>query len=380
MTCAPTAASPGDSPRLITYCTNIHPAESWQETFAALREHVPKVKRAVSPSRPFPIGLRLSARAAAELSAVGTAPFADWLLREECYVPTINGFPYGDFCGKVVKRGAYLPDWHSGERSDYTIQLADLLCDLLPEGGTGSISTVPVSFRSVACFDEHRERLGEVLSHLARLRQEKGRDIVLALEPEPGCLLETSSELVRFLDRMSFPGPCREQIGICLDCCHHALQFEEPAQALGVLRAGGVRIAKVQVSSALTARHEERLSLNQFVEQRYLHQVVVKSNNGALFRYDDLPDALQSHLGEAGDEWRCHFHVPIHLERAGEFRTTRSFIEQILPLLERELLLEVETYTWEVLPPHLRSSEVSQSIITEIRWLSEFCDAADRRP
>ncbi len=366
--------------RQITYCTNVHPAESWEETFAALREHVPAVKDAVAPQHPFPIGLRLSARAAGELAADGGAVFARWLRDQNCFVPAINGFSYGAFHGRAVKRNVYLPDWHSRERAGYTKLLADLLAQWLPRGMTGSISTVPVGFRANACSAEHRARLLEVLTHLERLKEERGADIVLALEPEPACLLETTADLVGFLEGMDFPKPLRERIGICLDCSHLALQFEEPAEVLSLLAKGGVRIGKVQVSSALSAKHAQRDALRQFVEPTYLHQVVVRSGNGSLSRYEDLPGALERHRGEGGDEWRCHFHLPIFLDQAGGYQTTRHFAEQLLPLLDPGVLLEVETYTWNVLPPRFRAEGLTGSIIREIRWLKERIDATDRRP
>ena len=367
-------------PRLITYCSSIHPAESWDETFAALKEHVPRVKKAVFPDGPFPIGLRLSAQAAGELAADGGAAFAQWLRAENCFVPTVNGFPYGTFHGESVKRNAYLPDWHSRERADYTKLLAGLLAGWLPRGMTGSISTVPVGFRANACAAEHRARLFEVLTHLEFLKEERGVDIVLALEPEPACFLETAAELVEFLDRMAFPKPLNERIGICLDCCHMALQFEEPEEVLSLLAKGGVRIGKVQVSSALSVRHDRRDALRRFVEPTYLHQVVVRGKEGSLSRYDDLPDALDTHRGEEGDEWRSHFHVPVFMEGIGELGSTRTFAERLLPLLDPRVLLEVETYTFDLLPPQLRAEGVTESIIREVRWLKERVDAADRRP
>lgn len=362
----------------ITYCSNIHPGDSWDETFRALREHVPKVKQAVSPDARFPIGLSLSARAARELLAAGRASFASWLREEGCYVPTINGFVYGAFHGEVVKQKVYLPDWHSRERAEYTNLLADLLADWLPAGMTGSISTVPIGFKANLSPVEYRKRVLQVLTYLELLKEERGVDIVLALEPGPACVLETTSDLVRFVKEMDLSGRLRARIGICLDCCHLAQQFEEPEQVLSLLADSGVRVAKVQVSSALACGHGERAALSAFDEPCYLHQVVIRGKDGSLSRYHDLPDALAQHLGEEGDEWRCHFHVPLFLEKAGTLGTTRGFAEKLLPLLDREVLLEVETYSWRVLPPQLRLEHLSSSIIREIRWLQGRVDAADR--
>jgi hypothetical protein len=369
--------------RLITYCTNIHPADSWSETFAALKRQIPEIKHAISPSHPFPIGLRLSGRAAKELTPQSAAIFAAWLAEQECFVPTVNGFPFGTFHGTPVKEKVYLPDWRSVERVEYTKRLADLLAGWLPEHGAGSISTVPVGFKShVAPSDLALagKNLLDVLMHLERLRQETGRMIVLALEPEPACVLETTNDLVGFLDGMQLTESLRGQIGICLDCCHAALNFEEPAEVLALLAEAGVRVAKVQVSSALRQKHGLREPLARFQEPCYLHQVAVRRQNGTLVRYNDLPDALKLHESEGSEEWRCHYHLPLFLDDDEQYQTTRRFIADLLPLLDRRILLEVETYTWEALPPDLRTCDLGDAIVRELRWLQEKVDATDRRP
>lgn len=368
--------------RLITYCSNIHPGEGWRETFAALQRHIPAVKAAVSPDRPFPIGLRLSNRAAHELTEAENAHFVHWLREHDCFVPTLNGFPYGAFHGERVKERVYLPDWRSPERAAYTMRLADLLAGWLPAGMTGSISTVPIGFKgTVGARDMGavRQQLVAVLTHLQALRRERGKTIVLALEPEPGCLLETTEEACRFFAELDLPPEQRDLLGLCYDCCHQAVEFEDPAASLARLAEAGIRIAKVQVSSALALLAPQPEQLARFNEPRYLHQVVVRDRNGGLSRYDDLPAALAQPGERAGEEWRCHFHVPIFVADADGYGTTRFFLEQILPLLPEDRLLEVETYTWEVLPPELRRESVTDSIIREIQWLEGQLDATHRR-
>jgi hypothetical protein len=358
--------------RLITYCSNIHPGESWAETFAALRRHTPLVKAAVSPTQPFPIGLRLSHAAALELTAEENARFVDWLAESDCFVPTLNGFPYGAFHGERVKENVYLPDWRSPERAAYSLRLAERLAGWLPEGVTGSISTVPLGFKGVvgdADLPAMRRQLLVVLTHLRRIQDELGRDIVLALEPEPGCLLETTDEVCHFFAQLDLPADLADRLGVCYDCCHQAVEFESPADSLAKLREAEVRIAKVQVSSALRLEPPTAELIARFDEPRYLHQVVVRNPDGALFRYPDLPVARAARPVFTGEEWRCHFHVPIFLDRAGDCATTRPFLEEILPLLPPDLLLEVETYTWDVLPPELRTATVTDSIIREMLWL-----------
>ena len=368
--------------RLITYCTNIHPGESWPETFSAIREHIPAVKESVSPEAPFPIGLRLSDNAARQLTGQEVDHFTTWLGEKGCFVPTLNGFPYGSFHGDRVKERVYLPDWRSEERSDYTIRLADLLSAWLPDAVTGSISTVPLGFKG--CIPDKDlssvvKQLHRVLIHLARIYEEQGKSIVLALEPEPGCLLETTEEVCCFFGGLRFADRLRHHLGICFDCCHQAVEFEEPETSLAQLKEHGVPIAKVQISTALTAFDAGLSRLACFAEDRYLHQVSIRRADGTIARFADLPQALAGHGRHSEDEWRCHFHVPVFLPGFDGLGTTRAFTEKLLPLLPPDLLLEVETYTWGILPAELRGDSVTESIIREISWVKDQLNASHCR-
>jgi hypothetical protein len=359
---------------LITYCSNIHPGESWAETFANLRQHIPQVKAAVQPGSRFPIGLRLSQRAAQDLTPEENARFSAWLRENDCFVPTLNGFPYGAFHGQRVKENVYLPDWRSPERASYSMRLADLLAGWLPAEMSGSISTVPLGFKGVVDWSDlpsMRVQLLAVLAHLQRIRERQGKTIVLALEPEPGCLLETTEEVCRFFAQLALPDELRDLLGICYDGCHQAVEFEDPAASLARLVEAGVPIAKVQVSSALRVSGSDCERLRRFDEPCYLHQVVVSNQDASLSRYADLGDALNRHDRVVGDEWRCHFHVPIFIPEMADYCTTQPFLMQLLPLLPSALLLEVETYTWDVLPLELRRDSVTDSIIRELRWLGD---------
>jgi len=360
---------------VITYCTNIHPGESWADTFLNLQDHIPCIKSAVSPDHPFPIGLRLSHRATTEINARSAAVFDDWMQHNNVFIPTINGFPYGSFHASRIKENVYLPDWRQPDRVNYTITLADLLDCWLPEKVQGSISTVPVGFRN--CVNDSdlltvRRNLVFVLEHLDRLRQASGKTIVLALEPEPGCFLETTEHIISFFERMNFSDELRTGIGICFDCCHHAVEFETPSASLARLANAGITIGKVQISSAPCVVNPSYLILEQLCEPTYLHQVVIRSTDGIIRRYNDLPDAMNEHNDRSGDEWRIHFHLPIFLSNTPWCDTTQQFIEEILPLLDRNTLLEIETYTWDILPPDMRLGSVTQSIIHEIEWLKEY--------
>jgi len=400
-------------PAHLTYCTNVHRGESWPETFAALRLHLPAVKRQVSPGAQMGVGLRLSAIAAEALDDPAELDtLRGFLDREGLYVFTINGFPYGPFHGERVKEQVYVPDWREPERLAYTDRLAALLTALLPEepGLTGSVSTVPGAFLAAASSPGAREAIAEALlrhaAHLAALEDRTGRRIALALEPEPMCLLETTAGAVGFFEDYLFSAGAaarfaalsgrtpaaaeallRRHLGLCLDVCHAAVEFEVPAENLALLRGAGIAVIKLQLSSALAVLHMDRASaelLRRFDDGVYLHQVVERGPDG-LVRFLDLPDALAARAGRglddgdatngSGREWRVHCHVPVfHDALLGGFATTQPVLLDMLARQREDGIsahLEVETYTWDVLPPELRSGDLDAAIAREIAWVRD---------
>jgi len=387
----------------LTYCSNIHPGESWSEVRANLARYVPAVRDRVAPGKAFGVGLRLSAQAARELSAPRQlAELRDFLARENLYVFTINGFPYGPFHGTRVKEGVYLPDWRDPERLRYTDELADLMAALLPDDPRleGSVSTVPGGFkplvREAADIERVSEHMLRHVAHLVEIRRNSGKLVSLAIEPEPYCFLETVDETVAFFKRHLFGAPAvrrlgeltgldpaaaaaalHDHIGVCLDLCHAAVEFEDPAGCLAKLSDAGIRIAKLQISAGLRLEQvtpETLQALRGFDDPVYLHQVV-ESGPAGLTRFVDVPEALAS-LAQSprAAEWRVHFHVPIFLDKLEAFSSTRDFIEQVLALHRVQPLsqhLEVETYTWTVLPPALRVDAIENAIARELSWVRE---------
>ncbi len=372
----------------LAYCTNVHRGESWPETFAMLEQHTDSVRRRVAPAEPYAIGLRLGARAAAELSEPSTLlAFRRWLDAHDSYVFTINGFPFGSFHGTRVKEQVYAPDWSTPERLAYTTQLVDLLVQLLPAGVPGSVSTVPVSFKGFELSADQKSAVHANLTacaqHVEQLAERTGIDLTLGLEPEPLCVLETTAETVEFFDDWAASEPGAERwrryIGVNYDCCHLAVEFESPHDALERLVAAGLRLSKVHLSSALrvTPDADGRAALQPFVEPTYLHQVVIGSaETGDVYhRHIDLPDALADQTSHAVDEeWRVHFHVPLHASPGTPFRDTRDHIEGTLDWLAAHpgacAHLEMETYTWEVLPPALRIG-IDEQLVQEYAWALE---------
>ena len=368
----------------LAYCTNVHRGENWAETFAALERHVLPVRRRVAPGRSYAIGLRLGQRAAAELARPDALlTFQRWLETHDCYVFTINGFPYGSFHGTRVKEQVYAPDWSTRERVDYTLQLFELLVQLAPPGAAGSVSTVPASFKAFIAAEPERHaaifrNLTACGRQIAALAEKSGRDLHLGLEPEPLCLIETSAETVDFFSawRASDRGvdALLRHVGVNYDCCHLAVEFESAAAALGRIADAGIRLSKIHLSSALRVRPDAagRQALAAFVEPVYLHQVVVGQGNTVRRRFTDLPDALADATPAApDDEWRVHFHVPLHAQPGAPFSDTRDHLVEALDWLKARPGLcshfEMETYTWEVLPPALRLP-IEDQLVREYAW------------
>jgi len=383
----------------LTYCTNIHAGESWPDIRDSLREFVPPIRDALTQGAPMGIGLRLSGQAADTLVQPEHLQAFQAQLRElNAYVFTVNAFPYGRFHGTQVKQDVYQPDWRHPERLRYTQVCADILAALLPEGVNGSISTVPVGFRNAAdteqALSDILSHLLQTVAHLVRLHRQTGQHIALALEPEPACFLETTQEAADFmLQKVRQPGPVAQlaqwlnlsneqamqaletHLGVCFDVCHSAVEFEDPAQTMQQLRASRIAIPKIQLSSALRVpRMQASLlpTLQGFDDAVYLHQVVVQQADG-LQRHLDLPQAMAAfQAGEAEGEWRVHCHVPVFLADAGSISTTQAQLLQTLAACKAEGYsshLEVETYTWDVLPAELKTDGKAQAIARELQFV-----------
>jgi sugar phosphate isomerase/epimerase len=335
----------------------------------------------VSPNDSFPVGLRLSGQAAAELETDSAKEFHEWCRDNDCFVATINGFPYGTFHHVPVKEAVYLPDWRYPERLHYTKKLANLLAVWLPSGMQGSISTVPIGYKKcIVAADEsiiggHLRAALEFLEHTA---QTTGKKIVLAIEPEPGCVLETTTEVVHFFEKLNLPDSLRSFLTVCYDCCHQALQFESPSQSLRLLAENGINIGHVQVSSALLLAHPDINRMRRFSEACYLHQTVGRRRDNSLVRYDDLDVALADAPSDVV-EWRVHFHIPVFIEELQDCASTQPFLREILPLFNADIPLEVETYTWTVLPADLQTTTVAESIVREIEWVRDHRRRDTRR-
>jgi hypothetical protein len=339
--------------RHLTYCTNIHPAVGWEAVLESLRAHAPALKARLAPDAPFGIGLRLSGAESSELLAGSRlADFRAWLDAEGLYVFTINGFPHGTFHGQPVKADVHAPDWRTEERVAYTLRLAEILSALLPDGVDGTISTNPLSYG--AWLDA--SGLAEATRKMVRVGAElRGTRIALAIEPEADGALATVTDLIEWW-------PDDLDATVCFDACHSAVAYEEPEAALDALDAAGIRVGKAQLSAALTVPATAHAELRAFADPIYLHQV---TERGSGRTWPDLPEALAANGG--GDEWRVHFHVPIFVERYGALESTQDHLRRCIERVQTSHL-EIETYTWDVLPAGLKASSVD-SIAREYEWV-----------
>lgn len=393
----------------LTYCTNVHPMGNWEQTLAILKAHLPKVKKAVSPKKPFGVGLHLSNLAYTQMvEGNKDEELIHWLKSEGLYVFTMNGFPFGGFHKTKVKDNVYKPDWTKEKRAEYTLGLLNALGNLLPKNVQGSVSTLPISYKY---WDKlSKKKMEAACKHLTEcayfahteVRDEYEREVYLAIEPEPDCVLENSDEMIHFFEEQLLPFAVkylakeygcsekeseqviRERIRVCYDVCHFSVEYEEPLDAVRKFVAHGIGIGKIQISAALKAKFpaekaERKKIIEQFKklsEPRYMHQTITKSETGELTQYRDLPAAIKD-AKNTDTEWRTHFHVPLFVKKFGDLQSTQSDVVKVLKYLKNNHVtdhLEVETYTWDVLPSELKT-DLDDSIIRELKWVKQNLEA-----
>lgn len=378
----------------LSYCTNVHPAEDLDGVIAQLDGFAGPARIAAGLDR-LGVGLWLPVDLAARLVAdpAALAELADCLARNGLEVRTLNAFPYRGFHADVVKLAVYSPDWTDPARADYTLNCARVLAALLPPGACGSISTLPLAWREPWDADRDRRATAEIVRvarQLAELEVSGGRLVRLAVEPEPGCVLDTVDDVVDWLAERASPArPVDERIdpryvGVCLDTCHLAVSFADPGDAIRRIHQRGLRIVKVQASAALElpnpADPQGVAAVRRFVEPRYLHQVRERTATGTV-GVDDLPEALESLPGTG--PWRVHFHVPLHHRPNPPLRATTDVLLRSMEVLRElpyhsQIHLDVETYTWSVLPAGSEPGDLVAGLAAELRWAGRQLLAPDR--
>src|SRR5579863_2303303 len=384
----------------LSYSTLVHPGDNWEQMSHSLRTFVPQVKARVSPNQPFGLSLRLAAPSAEMLARDGAArdDLKRFLAEKDLYLYTVNAFPYGAFKDTIVKEQVYEPDWRSEERTQYTINVANILADVCPPGIAPSIQTAPLGFKArvtgpdvVASYTNNVLR---VVAHLIALEAKTGRTVRLALEPEPFCFLETTDETIDYFAKHLYAGPAveklaklahvpiaeanealRRHLGIVYDICHQAVEYEDIAQSLQKLVDAGVPVFKLQEAAALHMPEVTQPvvdTLKRYAKTIYLTQTMEKKD-GKINRYLNVDDAIAAFEKNPGPrEWRTHIHVPVFLDDLGQFRTTRFAIADALRLHKQKPIsrhLEVETYTWDMLPESAKSNDIVDYICRELEWV-----------
>jgi hypothetical protein len=393
----------------LTYCTKIHPGHGWGDLMANLRRYAPALKARLTPTRPFGLGLRLSATECQELlTGDHLAAFGDFLAANDLYVFTLNGFPYGDLSGPTVKSQIFAPDWRDDARVSYTLDLIEILRRLLPAGAEGSISTTPLSYKAwikpgdQESWAQITRNLVWVVAKLAEISMDEGKWIHLDLEPEPDGLLESSNEVADFFQDWLFSAGARclsEKLGtdlfsarrrlldhlqVCLDTCHLAVAYEDPETALATFAAAGIGVGKVQITAGLEVelppdaarRQVLTRQLQPFTCSPYLHQVIGDAGGGCPLRFPDLAPALPHLARDASSSYRIHYHMPLYVEHYRHLASTCDDTRTVLTLLrDRQFTrhLEIETYTWEWLPPDLKV-DLLDSLHREYLWVLNALD------
>lgn len=385
----------------IGYCTNVHAGPTLAQTKANLERYALAVKRQVRPKEPMGVGLWLAADAAAQLlMSGGTEDFAAWLADVGLVPFTFNGFPYGDFHQAEVKHRVYEPTWFAPARLQYTLQLIEIIDKLLPPGRSGSISTLPIAWSlpppTNAQMRVAADQFRTAATAMKRLRERTGRMITLCLEPEPGCLLQRSDDIVALFADWLLPGgdeaAVREHLAVCHDVCHAAVMFEPQAEVLRKYAQAGIKVGKVQVSAAVSVdfdalspsdRAAAFTQLAAFHEPRYLHQTCIRHGSLSPMFYEDLHLALATVPSDAAPrgEWRTHFHVPVYLQQLGQLSATQNEIHECLAAIRATSdcrHFEVETYAWGVLPPELRVPDLADGIAREMNWFYGIARDSDK--
>jgi hypothetical protein len=387
----------------LAYSTLVHPGDTWEEMRASLETYAPAVKKQVSPDTPYGVSLRISGASARTLGAdpAERTRLRIWLAQHDMYVFTVNAFPHGPFKGRKVMEDVYEPDWSTEERVAYTDQVADILAEITPGSVSPSIQTAPLAFRANVHSDADvaaiTRNVLRTVAHLIDLERRTGRRVKLALEPEPFCLLETTGETLDYFRRWVWSaggirtlceltglpaseaaGLVRRHLGVVFDIGHQSVEFEDIGASLRALRDAGVPVFKLQAAAALRVPEvtdDAVAALAAFTDTIYLSQTT-EERDGRLTRMLNLSDAIDAWRKDPSGtrEWRTHFHVPIFLDDLGGFRTTRSGIEDALALHAEVPLsdhLEIETYTWDVLPAHLKTGDIVDYVVREWNWLKD---------
>ena len=179
------------------------------------------------------------------------------------------------------------------------------------------------------------------------------------------------------LNKSQAEAALRKHLGMVYDICHQAVEYEDIGASLRKLADNGIPVFKLQEAAALRVPNvtkETVDAMRPFAETVYLTQTIEKID-GKLNRYLNLEDAFAAFEAnpKLKREWRTHVHVPVFLDKIGEhFETTRFAIEDALKFHKKNKLspqLEIETYTWDVLPDSMKTGSIVDYVERELDWV-----------
>lgn len=385
----------------LTYSTLVHPGDTWDDIWASLRKFVPQVKKNVCPAGKFGVSLRISGATAETLIAAPQkrADLRGFLDDNDMYLYTVNAFPHGPFKNRIVKEQVYEPDWSSETRLKYTMNVATILADVAPDFVNPSIQTPPLGFKpnvtGKSVVEAYAENIRKLATHVNNIRCDRGRTVTLAIEPEPACFLETTDETIGFFTKHlraeeslgNLAGKTgttvdgakdimARHVGVVYDICHQAIEYEDITQSLQALKDNEISVWKLQEAAAMmipVVTLEMVEAVRKYARTIYLTQTHQRAKDGTITRYLNLEDAIAAWEKKPVEcEWRIHFHVPVFLEDLGPFKSTRFAIAEALAFQKKHWLsdqLEIETYTWDVLPDELKTGEIVEYVTKEIEWV-----------
>jgi hypothetical protein len=384
----------------LTYSTLVHQTDNWDQLWKSVHTYLPAVKARVAPGQKFGVCLRTSAPSIEMLSTDPTkvADLKQFFADQDLYLYTANAFVYGVFKKQVIKEDVYEPDWQTPERREYTKKVATLLAALAPEGINPSIQSAPLGFKPKVTGEDvveaYTANVIDVVAHLVELKKTTGKTVTLGLEPEPRCYLETTDETIAYFTKHLFSPQTAERLakatgltdadaaqamrdstGVVFDIGHQAVGYEDIPASLQKLVDAGVQIVKLQEAASMYIPEVTQKvvdALQSFAKTIYLSQTC-QQKDGQMTWFLNLEDAFEDWYTNPGPrEWRTHFHVPVFLNDLGAFGTTRFALEQALAFHKQTPLsahLEIETYTWDVLPDHLKTGDIVEYVTREIEWV-----------
>ncbi len=360
-------------------CSNAFPCEGIDAQVELFKKRLPSLRNMVpgAMDKPFAAGLWLDSQSVSYLvKTKKSGEFCDFVKSLGFYAFTANAFPFGRFHDGPVKESVYRPDWSETDRLEYTCAVADILARLLPEGVEGSVSTLPCGYKGMfKSKDLPAARLNLLLAanHLKRLWMNTGKRMTLAIEMEPDCVWESPEEFCDFYDSALRGDDASDFIGVCYDTCHQELLDSSPGKGMETFLNRKVKIAKFQLSSAISAPDaaSKKTLEAHFMDTVYLHQTRAFPGGGSMLKWPGLPDALRSN--ERPLPWKVHFHVPVFLEEIkGGLLPANAELLSVVERVRKEpdlcSNLEVETYSYNVLPDFSKEASIEKGMARELQW------------